>query len=156
MAITFTNHVKTIKDALHFLLVEEFKPTKIVMAKEFDPGHISDGEYIRYFLVDQPILEFHSDGETREYTYDGSYYFDEKRYNFSNIFDDLVSPRIERFKRLLHNNRSYAPSNAYKWHHLELDIAESFYLTEDEDVETPYPNILNVPFELRIIRSDFN
>ena len=156
MTITYTNYAETITDAFRGLLTSEFKG-RIRHSKYFEPDQMTSGEYFRYYLIEQPILEFHSDGETREYTFDCAWYFDEKRRDYKKVFDKLVSERIERFKRLLHNNRSYAPSDAYKWHHLSVEPDESFYLDEtgEEELEQ-YSDILCVPITLTIIRSDFN
>ena len=153
--IDFTNHTIAITNALRSLLVTEFQG-RIRMSDVFEPGQLTQGEYYRYFLIEQPVIEFHSKGETRDYTFEGGWYFDRTDRNFKNIFDDNVSKRTERFKRLLHNNRNYIPSSVYKWHHLVVEVEEPVYLNKlDEELEA-YSNILFIPTLVIITRSDFN
>ena len=154
MTITYTNHVETITDSLRYLLVQEFN-CEIVQEEKFVSKHLDKGEYFNYYLTEQPIELLHSDGETRNYTFECKWFFNTKQFEFRKTFDDLVSERIERLKRLLYNNRSYTPSNVYKWHHLVTEIEKSFYLIE-EDEETNYAHVLCVPITIIITRSDFN
>lgn len=155
MTITYINHVEAVTDSLRYLLISEFS-NDIVQAKEFESDKLSRGEYFRYYLSEQPILARHSDGETRDYTLNCSWYFNTKHFDFKKTFDTLVSERIERLKRLLNNNKNYIPSGVYKWHNLKVEIDESFYLgIEDEELEG-YEHVLNVPINIVITRSDFN
>ena len=155
MTITYINHIEMVTNSLRYLIVTEFN-NDIVQSNLFEPGALGRGEYFSYWLSEQPVLEFHSDGETRDYTFDCAWYFNTKQFDFKKTFDDLVSERIERLKRLLHNHRSYAPSGVYKWHHLIVEPDESFYLgIEDEELEK-YNHILCVPITITITRSDFN
>jgi hypothetical protein len=153
--ITYTNHVEAITDSLRYLLVSEFN-NEIVQSMFFEPDKLGRGEYFRYHLSEQPIVGMHSDGETRDYTFECSWYFNTKHSDFRKTFDDLVSERMERLKKLLLNNREYSPSSVYKWHLLLVEIDESFYLGEEEEELIKYNHILCVPITITITRSNFN
>ncbi len=155
MTVTYVNHVETVTDSLRYLLVTEFN-NDIIQSKFFNSDKLGRGEYFRYYLSEQPVIELHSDGETRDYTFECAWYFNTKQLDFKKTFDDLVSERIERLKRLLHNNRNYSPSSVYKWHHLIVEPLESFYLGEDDEDLKNYSHILCVPITITIRRSDFN
>ena len=156
MTITYTNHVETVTDSLRYLLVTEFN-NEIVQDKDFNPDKLGRGEYFRYYLQEQPILDNSSDGETRDYTFNCAWYFNTKYFDFKKTFDNLVSDRIERLKRLLANNRNYTPSGVYKWHGVKVEPEESFYIGDEDDEELiSYIHIITVPITITITRSDFN
>jgi hypothetical protein len=155
MTITYTNHVKVVSDSFRYLLVTEFN-NEIVHAKLFQPDKLTRGEYFRYYLSEQPIVSKSSDGETRAYTFNCSWYFNTKHFDFRKTFDDLVSERIERLKRLMANNNNYIPSGVYKWHMVDVEPAESSYIGVDGDELDSYIHIFEVPITIVITRSDFN
>lgn len=153
--ITYTNHVETVTDSYNYLMTTEFS-CEVTHAKDFESGKLTRGEYHRYYLSEQPILAFFSDGVTRDYTFSCSWYFDTRYYEFQKMFDSIVSDRIERYKRLFINNRYYSPSSVYKWHNVSIETEESYYLGEEDESYEGYEHILNVPINLIITRSDIN
>jgi hypothetical protein len=155
MTITYTNHVETITDALRYLLDAEFN-YEIVQSRYFEPERIGKGEYFRYFLSEQPVVSTFAGGETRDYIFNCSWYFNSRNYDYKKTFDDIISDRIERLKRLLFNNKYYSPSNVYKWHHLQVGIAEIFYLGEEDPELEKYSHVLCTPIIITITRSDIN
>lgn len=158
MTITYVNNAETVTNALRYLHINEFNGD-IVHAKFFEPEHLGRGDYFRYYLAEQPVVSGFADGETREYTYNCAWYFNKKQFDYKKTFDDLVSERIERQKRLLANNRAYRPSDVYKWHYLIIETQESYYLGDAEDVEDvdiKYSHILCVPEIITITRNDIN
>jgi len=141
--------------SFRYLLTTEFN-NDIVHGKFFEPDKLGRGEYFRYYLQEQPIIEGHTDGETRDYTFNCAWYFNAKQFDFKKTFDSLVSERIERLKRLMLNNRNYVPSGVYKWTDARVEPEESFYIgIEDEELES-YSHILEVPITITIRRSDFS
>jgi len=155
MTITYTNHVEIVTDSLRYLLVTEFN-NEIVQSKYFNPDKLTRGEYFSYYLSEQPVIAGHTDGETRDYTFDCAWYFNTKQFDFKKTFDDLVSERTERLKRLMSNNSNYTPSGIYKWTKVIVEPEESFYLGEEEEELEKYSHILCVPITITITRSDFN
>lgn len=115
-----TNHLKIINDALHDLLLSEFK-VPIDFAKEYNID-FSKNEYIRYWITEQPLISANSVGEDREYIYEIEHYFN--RFSMNRIkFNNLIAARIEQMKQLLMENRTYILS-IYYWHDANLDIGE--------------------------------
>ena len=155
MTVTYINHVEIVADSLRYLLVTEFN-NEIVQSNLFEPDKLGRGEYFSYYLSEQPIIDFHSDGEVRDYTFDCAWYFNTKQFDFKKTFNDLVSERIERLKRLIYNNRKYSPSGVYKWHKAIVEPEESFYLGIEDEELSKYSHIHCVPITITITRSDIN
>lgn len=153
--ITFTNDQKDVIDSLHKMLITEFE-SNIRNALDFEPDQLTRGEYFRYALSETEHIENHSDGETTNYIIPGGWYFAKTDRYFKNIFDDHVSKRLERLKRLLRNNRSYTVSGSYKWHGLIYTFEEPVYLSETGDEYEKYTDILYIPVEITITRSNFS
>ena len=155
MSTTYTDNVEAVTDAFKNLVINEFH-CHVFHGKEFEPQEMTRDEYFRYYLTEQPVIDRFSDGETREYTYDCSWYFNTKSLEYRQTFDVLVSDRIERFKRLFYNNNVYNISGTYVWHKIIIEPLEAMYMTEAEAEVAGYDHVLNVPIIITITRNDYN
>ena len=133
--MAYTDHLQTVNDALHALLIGEFE-TDIKFESEFQPNW-KRSEYIRYWPVSQIYVSGNTSGEDRQYTYDIDIYFNIKQMS-RNVFKNTVSERLERLKQLLMENRTYQPSDVYKWHDGTVDEIEILKRDEEDDYEGIY------------------
>ena len=134
MSTTYTDNVEAVTDAFKNLVINEFH-CHVFHGKEFEPQEMTRDEYFRYYLTEQPVIDRFSDGETREYTYDCSWYFN---------------------KRLFYNNNVYNISGTYVWHKIIIEPLEAMYMTEAEAEVAGYDHVLNVPIIITITRNDYN
>jgi len=140
-----TNHLKTINDAFHSLLISyqpelsPLKPGKDLKWKR--------NEYMRYWCTGQDLISADNSGETRQYTYEINHYF-----NFTNLdrpkIVNTVFGRLEDIKEALMENRTYQPSEVYKWNDLAINLIEVLRLDEDEALA----GIYYIRFELTLMR----
>ena len=67
MAITFTEHTKTVNDALYDLINGEFTDINVRYCRDFEDEQLArSGEYIRFFFESDAFVDRHTDGEFRE------------------------------------------------------------------------------------------
>ena len=130
--MAYTNHTKTVNDALHALLIGEFKQSVFLQSK-FEPK-FKENEFISYWLVDSDFDSTFSDGENRMYNYEIKIYFNRKVMN-REFFENTISARMEQLRQLLSENKTYQPSDVYKWHDAKIDLIEIIEIEEDEDME---------------------
>lgn len=132
MAITFTEHLKTINNALYDLIRAEFTTIKIIYKPEFDFADLAKhGEYIRFYYDNDSFVSRNSDGETRDFSYNLSIYFDRFKIARRDDFEDLYANRVDRLTKLLSQNPTHTVSGSYVWH--DLKVAEREYNEFDED-----------------------
>ncbi|KPK95792.1 hypothetical protein AMJ80_03520 [bacterium SM23_31] len=154
MTIVYTNQVRTnIIDPLHDLILTEFKPLPIIFESEFNPAHMTRGQYIRIWLLDSTELSKFANGETRQYEIEILYYFDLRRKSERIAFYDMWSDEAEHLKRLLDNNTSYN-DGTYRWHNLEISTSPFQPLSELEDVENE--ETMGIKFTCLITRNNIN
>ena len=140
-----TNHLKTINDALHSLLISYSPELSPLM-----PGKDlkwKRNEFMRYWCTAQNHISSDNDGETREYTYEINHYF-----NFTTLdkpkIVNTVFGRLEDVKETLMESRTYQPSSVYKWHDLAINNIEVLKVEEEE----PLAGIYYIKFELTLKR----
>jgi len=128
-----SNHLKTVNEALHSLLIGTFKfPVEL---KRLDVGEIKElnfkqNEYCRYWGK-QEYTDGNSDGGNVEYTYRLNHYFNTKRINRNDIETKMFG-RLEDYNQLLMSSRTYQPSSVYKWHDLLVVDGEILQVDDDE------------------------
>ncbi len=144
--MAYTNHIETIREALHLLLIAEFN-VKVDFNIEFNPG-FGKNEYIRYFFQGDNFVSSNSDGETREYTFDIDIYINTAKIDKTK-FTQTASKRIEQLNQLLSYYRTYQPSNVYKWHDSRI---ESIEIDRLEDVEG-FENVKIIRCEYTVVRT---
>lgn len=151
--ITYTNDAKDVVDSLYNIISAEFSEINVVYADLFDLAYLTKSYYIRYFMLEDRQIERLADGETRGYQFEIVIYLKsdylQERQNFGKYTD-----YAERLKRLLQNNHAYAPSDAYKWH--DVDITNIEYSAEKEEQDIGgMENVRGVYVTLNITRSNF-
>lgn len=143
--MSYTNHLKTITDALHSLLISEFK-IKVEYSKDFRMN-FGQSEYISYWCTEQNLISTNTDGEDREYVFEIFHYFDNKRFD-KKLFDEKISERVEQLKQLVMENKTYQPGDVYKWHDAELESIGIEHFEDEEEL----PNIYFIQSELHLRR----
>ena len=126
------NHTKIVNDALNDLLVATFPGITVSMAvqdQEFKP-EFKKGEFIEFWLIEQPYVSGNSDGEDREFIYGINHYFN--GYHFKRTdFEDLYMDRYETLKKALMENRSYYSGGSYIWHDAKIDSPQFLSLSDE-------------------------
>ena len=140
-----TNHLKTINDALHALLISYAPELNPLMPGE--SIRFKSNEFMRYWCIAQDFISADNSGETREYTYEINHYF-----NVTNLdrpkFVNTVFGRLEEIKELLMENRTYQPSGVYKWNDLSINTIEVLQIEE----EKPLAGTYYIKFEVKLKR----
>jgi len=154
MAITYTNDIKTVLDALELILNTEFKPIPIVIEPELDVAKLAKkNEYIRVWCTGDERLSRIAGGVYRIYNIDIVYYLNKSYYRQEKILDEDISPRIERIERLLENNITYG--DGATWYNIAVNtINYNFDLTAELDIEG-VENIVAVTINIDISRGSF-
>lgn len=143
--MSYTDHTEIVNDALHALLIGEFKvPVKYERENGFIPD-LRRGECIRYFNVSQDHISNNSDGEDRQFNYELDYWFNKRVITKTN-FEKTVWERVEQLRQLLAENVTYQPSD-YKWHDLVIDVCELVHL-EDEDGNLTGESLVHFEFNM--------
>ena len=133
MAITYTNDLQTVLDALQTILNAEFKPIPIVVASKLQMDKVAKkNEYLRIWCTGDDVVSRVSGGVYRSYEVEFVWYFNVARYRDEKILDDTISERIERLERLLENNYSY--NTGATWVSCAINSIQYLYELE-EDIE---------------------
>jgi|GEM_PF-1818239 len=133
--MSYTNHTKTVNDALHALLLGEFSiPVDYSAYDDYDPDFRS-GECIRYYNIDQPPAGGNSSGEDRQFDYELDYWFSNRNVEKKD-YDAKIWARYEQVRQLLKENSTYQPSSAYKWHDIEIETMVIVDVLDEDDNKT--------------------
>ena len=131
--MSYTNHTKTVNDALHDLLVATFPgiPVELVVQDQPYTPKFKKGEHIEYWLIEQPLVSKNSDGEDREFIYGINHYFNDYFFKRSD-FEELYMARYEKLKQALMKDRSYYVNGSYIWHDAGVDNIELLAMDVEE------------------------
>lgn len=133
MAITFTEHVKTINDALYDLIRDEFTPVNVRNSPWFEYDKFGrNREYVRFHYVSDVQISRCSEGETREFIYDISLYMQSYRKD-RDEFELLYANRMDRITQLLTYIPTYVSGSDYKWHDARITEREFIDLEIDDE-----------------------
>jgi len=136
MAVTYTQHDKTILDALESLFKAEFPGFEIVIDDIFNTKYMGKGEYLRIFIVDIAEDSKMSNGAYYNYITEFVWYFNKKKHDKEDMQEKIISPRIQRSLQLLNNNRVYQNGGSAGWDNLTVDgIPKIQPISEIDDVE---------------------
>ena len=120
--MTFTEHTKTINNALQKIIESEFK-TPIIYSNEFDAA-FNQSELIRLWPREQTLDELTTAGAKYVYSYDLDYYFNLNLIGKYEI-EKIIDARIDKLRELLFgNNGSYYDGGSYVWHSLKIESIE--------------------------------
>jgi len=130
--MAYTDHTQVVNDALHALLIGEHKiPVDYESSEDYEPD-LRRGECIRYYNVDQVNVGNGSGGEHRQFNYELDHFFNRGNYT-KKQFEKLIWERYERTRQLLKENRTYQPSNVYKWNNLEIEEMAVVDIVDEND-----------------------
>lgn len=151
MSIDFDTVETDLSNELLYIL-EEFE-CESVLEDKFQLQRLAErGEYIRIWPGETDLISLNSDGETRQYPYQITHYFDRKRYRQKKDWDELYSGRTARMRQLMRDNHYKRIDNDYIWH--DLSLVSFTPPTDDlDDVETD--NVYGIVYEIEITRSNF-
>lgn len=146
MTITYTDDIKTVIDGIQTLTEAEFAPIPIRIAKGFEEQYLAErGEYIRIWPTEINTISWVSNGVYRDYIFDIVFYFNPQRYRTEKLMDEVVTPEVERFERLMDNNRTYG--SGATWYNVMMNTDHNY----DEELE----DIYLVKITLTISRGSF-
>ena len=159
MAVTYTDYQgDIINPALDALMNTEFNSNAPIVETRFYPEFEGDylarrGEYIRWYSDESEFINGVTNGETREYTYILNYYIDNANRYIKDFYEKVISDRVQRLNKLLIENRTYQPSNVYKWHDAVMEtIGKPEKL--NETIEDAKDSIYVVEMEFKVTRTN--
>lgn len=121
--MSYTDHNEIVNDALHALLIGEYGIPVEYNDDEFYNPNYRTSECIRYYMTVSDESTYNSDGEDRVFNYVLEHYFNHKRLAKKN-YEKTIWERENQTRQLLAENRTYQPSNTYKWHDLMIETSE--------------------------------
>ena len=126
MVVTFTNNWKNILDALEGILEDEFKGAVPVYKGNSIPK--GTNQALQIIPVGSSLLEYNSTSETREYTIEIRFIFNEA--NIREAVLDHVLRYVSRIEALIHDYVSMALADSTKAINCRFETTE---LNSDEE-----------------------
>lgn len=130
--MSYTNFDKLINESLFDILKNEMK-IPVVYYSEFRKQDIAKkNEYIRIYGNGSDLVQKYSNGETRDYNYQISYYFQYSGDQQKEKFQQVISDRINQLYYFLLEN-SYYTSGVQRWFNVSFDTISPVIWGFDEE-----------------------
>ena len=126
MAVTFTNNWKNILDKLESILESEFKGALPVYKGNSIPAGVNQA--IQFIPVGSELSEYNTTSETREFTIEIRFIFNEANVNETAL--DHILRQVSRIEALIHDNVSMTLSDSSNAFNCRFESTE---LNADEE-----------------------
>ena len=129
MAVTFTNNFKLILDKLESIIETEFKGALPVYKGNAIPKGVNQA--IQFIPVGSELSEYNTTSETREFTIEIRFIFNEANVNETAL--DHILRQVSRIEALIHDNVSMTLSDSSSAFNCRFQSTE---LNADEETGT--------------------
>ena len=126
MAVTFTNNFKLILDKLESIIETEFKGALPVYKGNAIPKGVNQA--IQFIPVGSELSEYNTTSETREFTIEIRFIFNEANVNETAL--DHILRQVSRIEALIHDNVAMTLSDSTRAFNCRFDSTE---LNTDEE-----------------------
>ena len=126
MVVTFTNNYKNILDKLESILEAEFKGAVSVYKGNSIPKGVNQA--IQLIPTESTLLEYNVSSETREFTIEIRFIFNEANVNETAL--DHILRQVSRIEALIHDNVAMTLSDSTRAFNCRFDSTE---LNTDEE-----------------------
>jgi len=114
--VSYYSHIDEINKQIEYLLSGQFTEINVRCAPEFEDERLGKRrEYIRYYYESDDLISRNTDGETRDFMFSISFYFQD--FNKKDGFNSHVFYQLDRLNWILCNEPTQNDTDdAYVWH----------------------------------------
>ena len=132
--MSYYSHIAAITAQIETLVADQFSELNVRHQPMYESDQLGKRhEYIRFFYDSDNLVSRNSDGETRDFVFNVSYYF--HNFNRRADFSDHVFYQVERLNWILCNEPTQNnSSDEYVWHDGRMEGREFIQPEDDSNV----------------------